>query len=169
MAVKIIRKSRSGKRSARRVGMSLPKKVRKVSRKSARKSTRKSARKSSRKSTHKVASVGSKSQVYKGHALHTAGGLKKKDIKRIKVGTRNGKSVYRYVSAKKHAAGKKLQGRGQGRVARMWRMALKQVTGGRIPRKGTSEYKMAKAAFRKMLASRARRVGRVGRARRVRR
>lgn len=43
--------------------------------------------------------IGSKSQVYKGLADHTSGGLKKHQIKRIPVGD----GTYRYVSAKKSA------------------------------------------------------------------
>jgi hypothetical protein len=47
----------------------------------------------------KVATVGSKSQVFHGSAKHTSGGLKRKDLMK----TKNG----RIVSRKKHAAGKK--------------------------------------------------------------
>lgn len=49
--------------------------------------------------TKKVKSVGSKASVFSGHALRTAGGLKKKDLMRTKHG--------RIVSKKQHAAGKK--------------------------------------------------------------
>ena len=47
----------------------------------------------------KVATVGSKAQVFRGTAKHTSGGLKKGDLMKTKAG--------RVVSKKKHAAGKK--------------------------------------------------------------
>ena len=47
----------------------------------------------------KVATVGSKAQVFHGTAKHTSGGLKKGDLMKTKAG--------RVVSKKKHAAGKK--------------------------------------------------------------
>jgi len=47
----------------------------------------------------KVATVGSKAQVFHGTAKHTSGGLKKSDLMKTKAG--------RVVSKKKHAAGKK--------------------------------------------------------------
>jgi len=47
----------------------------------------------------KVATVGSKAQVFHGTARHTSGGLKKGDLMKTKAG--------RVVSKKKHAAGKK--------------------------------------------------------------
>jgi hypothetical protein len=46
----------------------------------------------------KIPRIGSKAQVYHGHARQTPGGLKKKDLMKIKD---------RIVSRKKHAAGKK--------------------------------------------------------------
>ena len=47
----------------------------------------------------KVATVGSKAQVFHGTAKHTSGGLKKGDLMKTKAG--------RIISKKKHAAGKK--------------------------------------------------------------
>jgi hypothetical protein len=157
MPAKVARKSRARKsraaKKAWRIPMALPKKSARRHRRH-RKGGKKAAASKSR--AHKVAAVGSKAQVYKGHAHHTSGGLKKADIKRIKVGSRKGKVVYRYVSAKKHAAGKKLLSKmrasGLGRAARLWRAALKATTGGRIPRKGTSEHRLAKAYFRRLMA-----------------
>jgi len=46
-----------------------------------------------------MATVGSKAQVFHGHAKHTSGGLTRKDLMKTKSG--------RIVSRKKHAAGKK--------------------------------------------------------------
>jgi hypothetical protein len=50
-------------------------------------------------STRKIATVGTKAQVYHGTAKHTSGGLTKKHLMLTKKG--------RIVSRKKHAAGKK--------------------------------------------------------------
>jgi hypothetical protein len=52
--------------------------------------------------------VGSYSRVFKGTADKTAGGLTKNDIHRIAKGKSDvtGKTLYRYVSKAKHAAGK---------------------------------------------------------------
>lgn len=115
-----------------------------------------SAKKSSSHSASKVRAVGSKASVYKGHAKHTSGGLTKKDILRIVI-RRGGKKVgYRYVSKKKHAAGRKLQrgaGKGTRRYLQLWRAACRKVTGGRVPKKGTSEYAKCKQLYRKLLAS----------------
>ena len=49
--------------------------------------------------TRKVATVGTKAQVFHGTAKHTSGGLTRKDLLQTKKG--------RIVSRKKHAAGKK--------------------------------------------------------------
>jgi hypothetical protein len=49
--------------------------------------------------TRKVATVGTKAQVFHGTAKHTSGGLTRKDLMQTKKG--------RIVSRKKHAAGKK--------------------------------------------------------------
>jgi len=93
-------------------------------------------------------SVGSKAEVYKGFARHTAGGLTKKDILRVAI-KRAGKLVgYRYKSRAKSAAMKK---RGVPVQGRIWRMALKKVTGGAIPRKGTQAHRMAKALMRQLM------------------
>lgn len=95
-----------------------------------------------------IKTVGSKSEVYKGLAKHTSGGLTKRDILRVAI-KRAGKLVgYRYKSRAKSAAMKK---RGVPVQGRMWRMALKQVTGGAIPRKGTQAYRMAKAVMRQLM------------------
>lgn len=53
--------------------------------------------------------IGSKSQVYKGNAKHTSGGLKKKDIGRDYVGISDatGGKLYRYYSLSKSRLGKK--------------------------------------------------------------
>lgn len=57
--------------------------------------------------TH-IRTVGSKYQVWKGTALRTSGGLKKADIVQKRVGYDNArrKPIYRYLSKKKHQAGK---------------------------------------------------------------
>ena len=60
--------------------------------------TRKNAR-DTRQNGGKVATVGSKAQVFHGTAKHTSGGLKKSDLMKTKAG--------RIISKKKHAAGKK--------------------------------------------------------------
>jgi hypothetical protein len=105
-------------------------------------------RKKSAASASAVKSVGSKAEVYKGLAKHTSGGLVKKDIVRVAL-KRKGELVgYRYKSRAKSMAMKKRKVPVQGRV---WRMALKQVTGGAIPRKGTQAYRMAKALMRQLL------------------
>jgi hypothetical protein len=107
---------------------------------------------------HKIRAVGSKASVYKGHAKHTSGGLTKKDILRLTI-RRGGKKVgYRYVSKRKHAAGQKLQrklkasGKSTRRFLRLWRLAIRRVTGGRIPKKGTAEYAKVKALYKGLLA-----------------
>lgn len=157
VAARKSRKSRAAKK-AWRIPMALPKKSARRHRRGGKRAAKKGGKKGAKKSAaaKHMKAIGSKAQVYKGHAHHTSGGLTKSQIKRIKVGSRNGKSVYRYVSAKKHAAGKKLQSRmrgsGLGRAARLWRAALKATTGGRIPRKGTSEHRLAKAYFRRLMA-----------------
>lgn len=97
-----------------------------------------------------VLKVGTKAQVYKGLAHHTKSGLKKGDIVKVKVGVRNGKAVYRYKSAKKHAAGRAGK-TGNLRALRAWRTALRQVTGGRIPKKGTADYAAAKKVYLQLL------------------
>jgi hypothetical protein len=104
--------------------------------------------KSASKKSPAVKSVGSKAEVWKGLAKHTAGGLEKKDIIRVSL-KRAGKVVgYRYKSRAKSAA---MKGRKVPVQGRIWRMALKQVTGGAIPRKGTQAYRMAKALMRQLL------------------
>jgi hypothetical protein len=130
---------------------------RKVAKKGARKGGKK-ARKAAAAKPHKVRAVGSKAAVFKGHAKHTSGGLTKKDILRLVI-RRGGKKVgYRYVSKRKHAAGQKLQrklkasGKSTRRFLRLWRLAIRRVTGGRIPRKGTSEYAKVKALYKGLLA-----------------
>jgi hypothetical protein len=52
--------------------------------------------------------VGSKSQVFKGTAKHTSGGLTKNDISRISKGKSEvtGNTLYRYVSKLKRQQGK---------------------------------------------------------------
>lgn len=50
------------------------------------------------KHTTKKKIIGSKVQVFRGHAVHTKGGLKKHDIIKKKVGPKK----YRYISKKKH-------------------------------------------------------------------
>lgn len=95
-----------------------------------------------------VKAVGSKAQVWKGLAKHTSGGLKKSDILRLTL-TRGGKKVHRYVSAKKHAQGKR-KASGSKALA-MWRRALKMVTGGRIPKKGSADYAKAKELYKRMM------------------
>lgn len=131
----------------------------KVARKAARKGAAHKARKAAAgpAKAHKVRAVGSKAAVYKGHAKHTSGGLTKKDILRLVI-RRGGKKVgYRYVSKKKHAAGQKLQrrlkasGKSTRRFLRLWRLAIRRVTGGRIPRKGTAEYAKVKALYKGLL------------------
>jgi hypothetical protein len=100
------------------------------------------------------ARVGTRAQVYKGVAHHTKTGLKKKDIVRVKVGMRAGKVLYRYKSARKRALGKKLHRKykaSTSRYLRAWRMALRQVTGGRIPKKGTADYAAAKEVYLRLL------------------
>jgi hypothetical protein len=107
---------------------------------------KKSVRKSA--SAAPIKSVGSKSEVYKGLAKHTSGGLTKRDILRVAI-KRAGKLVgYRYKSRAKSMMMKRRRVPVQGR---MWRMALKQVTGGAIPRKGTQAYRMAKAVMRQLM------------------
>ena len=49
--------------------------------------------------TRKMPAVGSKAQVFHGHAKHTSGGLEKRDLMKTRKG--------RIVSRKKHALGKK--------------------------------------------------------------
>lgn len=93
--------------------------------------------------------VGTKSEVYKGLARHTAGGLTKSDIVRKTI-RRGGKVVHRYVSKKKAAAGK---ARGLPTALRMWRSALKKAGVVGVPRKNTSAYKRAKSIYRAMKAS----------------
>lgn len=109
-----------------------------------------------------VLKVGTKAQVYKGLAHHTKSGLKKADIVRVQVGKRRDsktgkvKGVYRYKSAKKHAAGKAGK-TGNLRALRAWRLAVRQVTGGVIPRKGTTAYAEAKKLYLQIIKG-----GRVG-------
>jgi hypothetical protein len=58
---------------------------------------------------NKIPAVGSKAQVWKGHAKHTSGGLKKADILRLPAGKdKKGKIKYRYVSKRKHLRAKRL-------------------------------------------------------------
>jgi hypothetical protein len=64
-----------------------------------RRSTRRNSRRNEMVGGAKMATVGTKAQVYHGTAKHTSGGLKKKDLMKTKKG--------RIVSRKKHAAGKK--------------------------------------------------------------
>lgn len=93
-----------------------------------------------------VKAVGTKSEVYKGLARHTAGGLRKSDITRKTI-RRGRKVVHRYVSKKKAEAGK---ARGLPSALKMWRAALKKAGAKGVPKKGTSAYKRAKSIYRKM-------------------
>jgi hypothetical protein len=95
-----------------------------------------------------VKAVGSKSEVFKGLAKHTAGGLKKKDIVRKVVGRRGKKTVYRYMSKKKASAGKR---RGLPKALKAWRSALRRVGAKGVPKKGTAAYAAAKAEFAKIM------------------
>jgi hypothetical protein len=53
-------------------------------------------------SSQDIKAVGTKRDVYNGKAKHTSGGLVKSDILKVSAGKRDGKTVYRYVSKKKH-------------------------------------------------------------------
>lgn len=99
-----------------------------------------------------VKAVGTKSEVYKGLARHTSGGLKACDIVRKTI-RRGGKVVHRYASKKKAAAGK---ARGLPTALRMWRSALKKAGARGVPRKGTSAYKRAKSIYKAMKADQSR-------------
>ena len=99
-----------------------------------------------------VVAVGSKAQVYKGLAKHTTGGLTRSGIMRIKVGVKKGttKSVYRYVSKKKHMRGKSLA-RVQPAL-RLWRAAMARagIPKGKFPKKGTTAYRRVRAIYVQM-------------------
>jgi len=97
----------------------------------------------------KLKATGSKAQVWKGRALHTSGGLTKNDILRLSI-VRGGKRVHRYVSKRKHALGKARKGPASHALL-VWRRALKVVTGGVVPRKGTDAYRKAKALYAQLL------------------
>lgn len=99
-----------------------------------------------------VKAVGTKSEVYKGLARHTSGGLKACDIVRKTI-RRGGKVVHRYASKKKAVAGK---ARGLPTALRMWRSALKKAGARGVPRKGTSAYKRAKSIYMAMKADQSR-------------
>jgi hypothetical protein len=92
--------------------------------------------------------VGTKSEVWKGLARHTAGGLRKSDIVRKTI-RRGGKVVHRYVSRKKLVAGK---ARGLPPALKMWRSALRRAGAKGVPKKGSSAYKKAKSIYRAMRA-----------------
>lgn len=94
-----------------------------------------------------VKAVGRKSEVYKGLAKHTSGGLTKKDIVRKTI-RRGGKVVYRYMSKKRAMAGKR---RGLNPALKAWRSALRRVGAKGIPKKGTAMYKAAKVEYAKIL------------------
>jgi hypothetical protein len=96
----------------------------------------------------KVKAVGTKAEVYKGLAKHTSGGLKQKDIVRKAVGRRGTKTVYRYMSKKKAAAGKR---RGLPKALMAWRSALRRVGAKGVPKKGTSAYRAAKVEYGKIM------------------
>ena len=96
----------------------------------------------------KVKAVGTKAEVYKGLAKHTSGGLKQKDIVRKAVGRRGTKTVYRYMSKKKAAAGKR---RGLPKALMAWRSALRRVGAKGVPKKGTSAYRAAKVEYAKIM------------------
>lgn len=74
-------------------------------------------------------SVGSKVQVWRGHAKKTSSGLKKKDITRVKVTVkRNGrkKQIWRYKSKKQQNKGKQKTSKSQ-RARAKWTTALKKA------------------------------------------
>ena len=96
----------------------------------------------------KIKAVGTKSEVYKGLAKHTSGGLKQKDIVRKAVGRSGTKTVYRYMSKKKAAAGKR---RGLPKALMAWRSALRRVGAKGVPKKGTSAYRAAKVEYAKIM------------------
>jgi len=96
----------------------------------------------------KIKAVGTKAEVYKGLAKHTSGGLKQKDIVRKAVGRRGTKTVYRYMSKKKAAAGK---ARGLPKALMAWRSALRRVGAKGVPKKGTSAYRAAKVEYAKIM------------------
>jgi hypothetical protein len=163
-----VRKAAAAERKARRV--SAHKKsvaARRAARKAAREHARKAkaagravvkaARKGLKRysAMHKsgVKAVGSKSEVYKGLARHTSGGLTKSQIVR-KTLRRGGKVVHRYMSKKKVAAGQKLMRSGKaGRALRAWRQALREVgVVGKAPKKGTTLYRKAKSIYARIVA-----------------
>jgi len=96
----------------------------------------------------KIKAVGTKAEVYKGLAKHTSGGLKQKDIVRKAVGRSGTKTVYRYMSKKKAAAGKR---RGLPKALMAWRSALRRVGAKGVPKKGTSAYRAAKVEYAKIM------------------
>jgi len=85
--------------------------------------------------------VGTKSQVWKGYAKMTSGGLEKKDITRKKVG-----DSYRYVSKIKSKMAK------QNPWIKSVMLARKElgITGFEIAKKGTPLYKTAKRIHNEM-------------------
>jgi hypothetical protein len=94
-----------------------------------------------------VPAVGSKAQVYKGHAKHTSGGLKKDNIQRV---CHDGQ--YHYVSKKKHVMAEK-----NNKLA-LWRQALRDegfmIKGDKFkkaPKKGTKDYEKVKRRYDSLL------------------
>lgn len=77
-----------------------------------------STRKNNNQSGGKMATVGSKASVFSGHALHTSGGLTRKNLMRTKRG--------RIVSKKQHFSGLKaiVRLRKAGYVTRKGKFAL---------------------------------------------
>lgn len=115
----------------------------------ARRASLRAARKAAKAAkAGKVKAVGTKAEVYKGLAKHTSGGLKQNDIVRKAVGRRGNKTVYRYMSKKKAAAGK---ARGLPKALAAWRSALRRVGAKGIPKKGTSAYRAAKVEYAKIM------------------
>lgn len=99
-------------------------------------------------SPKRIPAVGSKSQVYKGHAKHTVGGLKKDDIERV---CHDGN--YHYVSKKKHMMGEKKNSK-----LAMWRKALQEegfmIKGDKFkkaPKKGTADYMRVKRRYESLI------------------
>jgi hypothetical protein len=100
-------------------------------------------------SDKKVKSVGSKAEVYHGSAVHTPGGLKKKDLMKTKRG--------RIVSRKQHAQGKKsikrLFALGYKPKKGTFKAMRKSMVDGRRHKKGTKKHSKKRGGFADAVAA----------------
>ena len=122
------RKSRSQKRSSKRRSSKRTSRSKRVSRK-----------------THGKKTQGGYASVYKGHAKHTVGGVRKSGIMKRKVG-----GEVRYVSKKKHSAAKKNKGIGNWTKALKMHGYFKKGSFKPAPKKGTAEYRKVRATYDSM-------------------